>query len=250
VWLAQGKLTAASSWAANTIGSLATWDPLRIWEVLLVVRVALAEHQYAQAIELLEQFRAGLDQSEDIEKRLEWMALHLVALYHAGKRTDAVHVAEHLLALTEPEGYVRLYLDAGERMRHTLVALQGGLGKRGVAARPAKENTAATSSISTSYVLNLLSEFDQDGRHHNRKAGMLLVRRHEVQHGPETAEPLSPQEQRVLQLLVAGQTYAEIADALIVSTNTVKTQVSSIYRKLGVSRRAEAIAVMARRHLL
>jgi LuxR family transcriptional regulator, maltose regulon positive regulatory protein len=43
-------------------------------------------------------------------------------------------------------------------------------------------------------------------------------------------------------LLVAGRTYAEMAQTLIVSFHTIKTQVSSIYRKLGVSRRAEAIA--------
>jgi DNA-binding CsgD family transcriptional regulator len=63
-------------------------------------------------------------------------------------------------------------------------------------------------------------------------------------------EPLSPQEQRVLRLLVAGRTYAEIAQALIVSPNTIKTQVSSIYRKLSVSRRAEAIAATQRLPLL
>jgi LuxR family transcriptional regulator, maltose regulon positive regulatory protein len=37
---------------------------------------------------------------------------------------------------------------------------------------------------------------------------------------------------------------------LIVSLNTVKTQVSSIYRKLGVSRRAEASAVAQHLQLL
>ena len=47
----------------------------------------------------------------------------------------------------------------------------------------------------------------------------------------------------MLRMLVSGQTYTEMAEVLIVSTNTIKTQVSSIYRKLGVSRRAEAIAV-------
>jgi LuxR family transcriptional regulator, maltose regulon positive regulatory protein len=62
--------------------------------------------------------------------------------------------------------------------------------------------------------------------------------------------PLSLQEQRVLQLLVAGQTYDEMAAALVVSPNTIKTQVSSIYRKLGVSRRAEAIARASQLHLL
>jgi LuxR family maltose regulon positive regulatory protein len=41
-----------------------------------------------------------------------------------------------------------------------------------------------------------------------------------------------------------------MAVALVVSTNTIKTQVSSIYRKLGVSRRAEAIAISQRLRLL
>jgi LuxR family maltose regulon positive regulatory protein len=53
-------------------------------------------------------------------------------------------------------------------------------------------------------------------------------------------EPLSPQEQRVLRLLSAGRSNPEIASELIVSINTVKTQVQSIYRKLNVSSRREA----------
>ncbi len=61
---------------------------------------------------------------------------------------------------------------------------------------------------------------------------------------------LSPQERRVFHLLIAGRTYAEIAQELIVSLNTVKTQVSSIYYKLGVSRRAEATAISQHLHLL
>ncbi len=58
-------------------------------------------------------------------------------------------------------------------------------------------------------------------------------------------EPLSPQEQRVLRLLAAGLSNPEIARELVVSTNTVKTQVKSIYRKLDVSNREQA-AEMAR----
>ncbi len=55
-----------------------------------------------------------------------------------------------------------------------------------------------------------------------------------------SVEPLSPQELRVLRLLAAGLTNAEIAQELVVSTNTVKTQVKSIYRKLDVRSRDEA----------
>ena len=53
-------------------------------------------------------------------------------------------------------------------------------------------------------------------------------------------EPLSMQEKRVLRLLSAGLSNPEIASELIVSINTVKTQVKSIYRKLNVSSRDEA----------
>jgi DNA-binding CsgD family transcriptional regulator len=62
-------------------------------------------------------------------------------------------------------------------------------------------------------------------------------------------EPLSRQEQRVLHLLVAELSYPEIARELVVSINTVKTQVNSIYRKLNVHSRREARAVVQNLHL-
>ncbi len=53
-------------------------------------------------------------------------------------------------------------------------------------------------------------------------------------------EPLSPQELRVLRLLAAGLSNQEIASELVVSINTIKTQVRSILRKLDVDNRDEA----------
>jgi LuxR family maltose regulon positive regulatory protein len=54
------------------------------------------------------------------------------------------------------------------------------------------------------------------------------------------AEPLSPQEARILRLLAAGLSNPEIAQELVVSVNTVKTHVKSIYVKLNVRTRKEA----------
>ncbi len=48
---------------------------------------------------------------------------------------------------------------------------------------------------------------------------------------------MSQQELRVLRLLVAGLSNADIARELVVSNNTVKTHVKSIYRKLNVKSR-------------
>jgi LuxR family maltose regulon positive regulatory protein len=53
---------------------------------------------------------------------------------------------------------------------------------------------------------------------------------------------LTEREQRVLETLADGLTVREAADRLVVSYNTVKTQQRSIYQKLGVDNRRDAIA--------
>jgi LuxR family transcriptional regulator, transcriptional regulator of spore coat protein len=56
------------------------------------------------------------------------------------------------------------------------------------------------------------------------------------------AEPLTRREIVVLQELSEDVTLEEIATKLFVTRNTVKSQVRSLYRKLGVSTRADAVA--------
>jgi ATP/maltotriose-dependent transcriptional regulator MalT len=69
---------------------------------------------------------------------------------------------------------------------------------------------------------------------------------------PDTAflPALTPREREVLHELARGSTYADIAANLFVSENTVKTHVSSLYGKLAVSRRSEALAVARNLNLL
>src|SRR5512134_3728983 len=69
-------------------------------------------------------------------------------------------------------------------------------------------------------------------------------------HSALQVEALSQQELRVLRLLVAGLSNADIARELIVSANTIKTHVKSIYRKLNVNSRDEARAVARELKLL
>lgn len=53
--------------------------------------------------------------------------------------------------------------------------------------------------------------------------------------------PLSPREREVLGLLATGATNREIAERLHLSPHTVKEHTSSLYRKLEVRNRAEAV---------
>jgi NarL family two-component system response regulator YdfI len=62
--------------------------------------------------------------------------------------------------------------------------------------------------------------------------------------------PLSDRECQVLALLVDGKRNKEIAERLVITERTVKAHVTSIFNKLGVNSRAEAIAVALRTGLL
>jgi DNA-binding NarL/FixJ family response regulator len=61
---------------------------------------------------------------------------------------------------------------------------------------------------------------------------------------------LSPREREVLRLVAAGSTNKEIAAALGVGDETVKTLLARTFAKLGVRRRAEAVAAAHREGLL
>ena len=56
----------------------------------------------------------------------------------------------------------------------------------------------------------------------------------------DTPEPLTTAELRVLKLLPTS-TYPQMAATLYISRNTVKTHLRSIYRKLGVASRSQAL---------
>ncbi|MDX1600704.1 MAG: response regulator transcription factor [Anaerolineales bacterium] len=68
--------------------------------------------------------------------------------------------------------------------------------------------------------------------------------------GEGNGADLSPREQEVLEHLAQGDTTAQIAQKLVISTSTVKTHIHHILRKLEAANRAEAVAIAARLGLL
>jgi len=80
------------------------------------------------------------------------------------------------------------------------------------------------------------------------EAADVLVR--SVSAPPHGADSLTARERQVLKLMADGMTNADIAERLVIGVATVKTHVSSIIAKLGVSTRTEATSIAIRRGLV
>ncbi len=61
---------------------------------------------------------------------------------------------------------------------------------------------------------------------------------------------LTPKEKELLQCLVDGKSYKMIADAMVISVETVKTHIKNIYRKLHVNSSHEAVAKILKQRIV
>jgi len=86
--------------------------------------------------------------------------------------------------------------------------------------------------------------------HPSEVSGMLPAATTASSTAAELAEPLTPREREVLQMLASGLANKEIAARLSISDHTVKFHVASILGKLGASTRTEAVALGIRRGLV
>jgi LuxR family maltose regulon positive regulatory protein len=223
-WLKAGDLEAASQWAETVVFSPERWDANRQWAFVQLVRVYLARRQYGEALEALERFSKHLDRPEDGFTTIEFLAVYVVALYHAGKREQAQQVAARLLALSEPEGFIRVYLDAGQPMKQLLQDL--------LSAQNDEHDILPAASIA--FVRKLLLQFEKQAQATRMPA--------QTPQALALDEPLTPREQEVLHLLVNGASNQEIASQLVISLSTVKKHVSNILGKLGVESRIQVVA--------
>ncbi|QBD76740.1 hypothetical protein EPA93_12280 [Ktedonosporobacter rubrisoli] len=213
-----GDLTAAS----RTLASLADLgDNLTLLQQqdleLLHARLRLAQGQAKGALPILARLLSTARQGKQHRRALEGQLLIALAYSSLQQKNQAQQYLSAALVQARAEGFVRLFLDEGEPMRALLRSLLPALAERPLRA----------------YVRSLLQAFA------SALAGKTAA------HGQD--EQLTAQEMRVLALLVAGRSKAEIAESLIISVNTVKGHVKNLYRKLAVTNRLEAGEVA--RHL-
>jgi LuxR family maltose regulon positive regulatory protein len=237
-WLAQGHLNEAAEWAASTVFPEGAWERSLYDAFPVVIRVYFAQRRFPEALELLERWSAQLDRPGRIDIAITYLAQLLVALHWAGRREQAREIAARLFALTEPEGYLRVYLDEGEPMREALLAWLSP---------PSQPDELA--AFSATYVSDLLAAFDvvpqgasqsQDAAPPSRLAPSLMQQAPAISAPPGAS--LTRREQDVLRLLAAGASNQEIARTLVIGLPTVKKHVSNLLGKLGASSRTQAIS--------
>jgi ATP/maltotriose-dependent transcriptional regulator MalT len=185
--------------------------------------------------------RQGLEISTRLrDRRLLLMASNMVVWWLAGEQGDAVQLAV-LLGAAEAMRQAIEPVTSGWRKSRTpqaAAALQARLGKDRWEAAFKEGRSLSFSRIGEliSLVLNEVGEGSPAGQESSGK------RRHHIL--------LSKREAEVLSLIAEGLTNKEIARRLILTENTVKTHVTSLFNKLGVDSRAQAVAVAAHDGLL
>jgi LuxR family maltose regulon positive regulatory protein len=213
VQLTSGDLQSASQWA-NQVTLNEDFRLHAGYYRLTLARIRLAQSRYADVEEMLTKNSPSPAAANRITAQIESNLLLAAAIAGQGRLPEAFELIETYLSLAEPEGYIRVFLDVGEPARGLLAAYLRS-------DAPGHQLYART--VLDAYSLSGGTDFSG-----HQPAGLI--------------EPLSDRELEVLQLMALGKTNQEIAQQLIVARGTIKAHAASIYRKLDVANRTEAVA--------
>jgi LuxR family maltose regulon positive regulatory protein len=249
-WLSQGEIDQAQEWVANNALRPTDGELLgKVGQYRLLARVLVAQRQWEIALELLHRLHASAQETGKMLSLLETLALTSVVEILMGRESAALATLQQALSLAEPQGYIRTFLDEGPQMGRLLRLLTREYRQERSELLQASQ-TLQTSQISqtaqniglAAYVARLLAawqsseepepQVELDRRSVSSKAtpSSILV------------EPLSERELEVLLLVAEGLSDRQIADRLIIVPGTVKRHLNSVYGKLGVHSRTQAIA--------
>jgi ATP/maltotriose-dependent transcriptional regulator MalT len=216
LWLRQGNSNAVRIWMQRTdLDADSEIVYLRERELLILARGFIALKMLPQATELLQRLCRAAEQGERTGRLIECLSLLALARQAQHRQQAALPHLQRALALAEPEGYVRLFVDEGQAMKTLLLRIR------------------SSATRLSEYAADLLSAFPRtlpDDTHAQTTSG----------HRQALIETLSARELELLRCIAAGMTNQGIADTLLVSINTVKSHARHIYGKLGASNRTEA----------
>ena len=212
LWLANGELEQAIGWTQ----ALEQREPLTSpfaheRQEVARARVLLAQERAQEVLECLEPLLVHAQAVGRWYHVVQMLILQALGYQMRREETKALRSLTQAVRLAEPEGYIRSFVDEGAPMAALLATLREREQKQG----------------STPYLDRLLAAFAQEDR---------AVQAPQ----PQLPDRISPRQREVLHLLARGCSNQEIADALVVTVETVKRHVSSLLAKLGVDNRTQA----------
>jgi LuxR family maltose regulon positive regulatory protein len=212
--LKQGNLIAVTRWA-QSMGMSPTDTPtyVRMSIYAAYARLLLAQDRPGEAQALLKRLERAAQNDGLHGSLVSIHALQAQAHQALGQNDQALTYLKRALLLAAPEDYCRSLLDEGPPLAELLFKVQARLGE----------------AVDPVFVNNLLQAFKTELAYTPVQSSPLV-------------EPLTDREVEVLQLIVAGLSNREIATELYLAMGTVKKHITNIYGKLGVKRRAQAIA--------
>ena len=231
VLAARGDIGEALAWARqHEVAKDDDLSYLREYEHITLARVLLADHAATgsrQALEdaaaLLERLLAAARDGERMGTMIELEVLRAVAHHASGARDESLGALGHAVKLAEPDGWVRVFVDAAPVLTDLLRELATTQPQSGYTRKLLAAATAADSA--TTEVTG-----DAGGTAPAPGPAVRLV------------DPLSDRELDVLRLLGSDLDGPAIARQLIVSLNTIRTHTKRIYTKLGVNSRRAAVS--------
>lgn len=215
---------------------------IRLTLARLLIALGQAQRESAlidQAIRLLEALLPRLEQADFVEAQIEAHLLRALALDHRGERKAALTALRCALALAEPEGFRRPFLDEGPPLLPLLGQVLATLRRR-----PTDQALP-----SPAFIQHLMASFTPHATPAEAtnskplKSPLASLQTHPsaaAELGP--VEILTPREREILRLVAQGYSNGEIALALCLALNTVKRHLNNIFLKLGVRTRTQAVA--------
>ena len=213
IWLAGGQVETAKQWLAASGLSHDDQPDISYHSLYFsVARILKAQGKLAEAISLLHHLLSAAEMTGAIHSIIRILILQALTLQAQRQSELAVTTLARALALAEPQGYVRTFIDEGEGIGELL-----------------RQTAAAGHSIT--YVSRLLTELEQD-----------IAQKAKLTTMPHAAtEPFSQRELQVLRLLATPLSSVEIAEELVIASSTVRSHIKNIYRKLDVHKRVMAV---------
>ncbi len=231
VWVAQGRLNEALGWAReqglsveNELSYLNEFDHITLARVLLArYQSDHADGSVSEVMGLLERLLKAAEEGGRKGSVIEILVLQALAYHAQGDLPAALLPLQHALALAEPEGYVRMFLDEGSSMMQLL-------------------REASAREIMPDYTDKLLAAFEAEKQQSEDKPDLPPALPEGHRDGEPLIGPLSQRELKILQLIAQGLSNREIGERLFLALDTIKGHNRKIFEKLQVQSRTEAIA--------